>query len=144
MIEKITLAEAEAALQTGRPNFMRGISSKGDGLKVNKEQLLIFIGVRELYYSLQPGQEIEIQNPSYGLYILSCGELGCTALYLQSSYTRGYVAENGYSEQSKSFGDMDSGRDIEFGRRETNGIFYLKNNTVDVKSVRIKMYYYNS
>ena len=122
----------ENQMKTGAPAYLRGVASNGDGLKVTVEQARSFFGVYKTGYSLQAGEELDLGQLGYGRYLLACPTTGFTAGYTIGSYPVN-------SDNPILFGDYadNVNSQILFGRKETNGNFFLKNNSDKEKEVRI-------
>lgn len=117
----------ENGFATGTPAYLRGIASNGNSIRVTKDSLQNFIGIYRSSHSLDSGQEIDLGNLGYGLYILSSSTIGISAIFVEGSYTLGYIGESKLDD-AIYYGDINSGRNISFGRKEINGNFFLKNN----------------
>lgn len=123
----------ENAMNTGAPSSLRGIASNGNSIKVTAEQTRNFIGIYKNVYTLQAGEEINLGDLGYALYLLSCPENGYVASYTIGSYA-GVQSNN-----PGKYGDYvnNTSANIVFGRKETNGDFFLKNNREGASTVRI-------
>ena len=131
----------ENQMSIATPSYLRGIGSNGNSIMVNKEKVLNFVNIYKFERTLQAGEECDMGKLSYGMYILSCGANGGCALFLTGSYKYGYVGECGISRGSERFGDLESDAEICFGRKETNGNLFLKNNRDDVSKVVVLAFY---
>lgn len=131
----------ENQMNTGSPSYLRGIGSNGNSIIVSKEQALSFFNIYKIEATLQVGEEYDLGKLSYGMYILSCGAIGGCALFLAGSYKYGYIGECGINKGSQRFGELESGAEICFGRKETNGNLFLKNNRKYESKVVILAFY---
>lgn len=123
----------ENQMAKGTPRYLRGIDSNGNGIQVENEKVRNFIGMYRYVHILQIGEEKNLGNLGHGLFLLSCPETGRVASYAIGSY--GGTPSN----DPKYFGDFGSNASagLVFGRKETNGDFFLKNNREGVSNVRI-------
>ena len=123
----------ENEMNTGAPSSLRGIARNGNSIRVTAEQARNFIGIYKNVHTLQAGEEINLGNLGYALFLLSCPETGYVACYTIGSYA-GVQSNN-----PDRFGDYvnNTSAIIVFGRKETNGDFFLKNNRNGASVVRI-------
>ena len=132
MIEKVTLGEALSALSQGKPSYMLGVSAN-NGLKVTDKDASTFIKIQRWTYEIDSGQEINLGNIGYGLFLVGSGDHGECATY--GIWSRG----TNDSSYPAYFGNFTNNTDapVLFGRKKTNGDYYLKNNGSTKITVRI-------
>lgn len=124
----------ENEFATGTPTYLRGIASNGNGIRVTRNEAKKFVGIFYNEYSVEAKEEMDLGQLEYGygLYVLFCPEIGLAATYVIASYPI-------QSNNPSYFGDYISNPEssIVFGRKETNGNFFLKNNMNGTSTVRI-------
>lgn len=132
MIEKVTLGAALSALPQDTPSYLLGVSAN-NGLKVTNKDASTFIKIRRWAYDVDAGQEINLGNIGYGFFIVGSGDSGQCAIYPIWSF--GTVD----SSNPNNFGNFTNNTDapVLFGRKETNGDYYLKNNKDVEITIRI-------
>ena len=132
MIEKVTLGAALSALPQDTPSYLLGVSAN-NGLKVTDKDASTFIKIQRWVYDVDAGQEINLGNIGYGLFLVGSGDHGECATY--GIWSRG----TSDSSNPNYFGNFTNNTDapVLFGRKETNGDYYLKNNEDVEIAVRI-------
>lgn len=123
----------ENEFSTGTPTYLRGIASNGNSINVSITQLLKALGIQRWTYEIDSGQEINLGGIGYGLFLVGSGDHGECATY--GIWSRGTID----SSYPKYFGNFTNNTDafVLFGRKETNGDYYLKNNGSTKITVRI-------
>lgn len=103
----------------------------GELLNVAKE---IFKG------SISPNQEVDLGAGIYGLYSVKDTDAGDAGFYKIGAFPSCFLHGKGTDDES-AFGDYNStDRKIVFGRKETNGNLFIKNNkniSIDIVVIRI-------
>lgn len=132
MIEKVTLGAALSALPQDTPSYLLGVSGN-NGLKVTNNNASTFIKIQRWSYKVDVGQEINLGNIGYGFFFVGSGETGQCAIYPIWSF--GTVD----SSNPEYFGNFTNNTDapVLFGRKETNGDYYVKNNASIKVTIRI-------
>lgn len=132
MIEKVTLGAALSALPQGKPSYLLGVSAN-NGLKVTDKDASTFIKIQRWTYEIDSGQEINLGNIGYGLFLVGSGDHGECATY--GIWSRGTI-DSSYPEY---FGNFTNNTDapVLFGRKETNGDYYVRNNASVKVTIRI-------
>lgn len=144
MIEKVTLGEALNAAQLGSVTSLIGLSSE-DVAKADKQSAKNFIGVYNYEYELQPGQEVELGQLGYAIFLICDTSSGTAGLYVFGSYQSGLVfSSDSPSLSSKHFGDYNTGsdRNIVFGRKSSNSTYTIKNNKDYTSTIQIRRLYF--
>ena len=97
------------------------------------------IGINELInQEIENGVEIDLGNPGYGIYLVSCTDVGDVGLYKIGSYNTAYLHGNGTDDNS-IFGDYSTNNTLLiFGRKSTNSNIFIKNNSGSTKNIRIR------
>ena len=131
MIEKITLGAALAASQYGNINNFIGLNST-NVVKNSLAELKERIGITVTSLDVDAGEEQNLGEMGYGLYFVSCANTGFGSTYAIASFPV-------QSSLPDKFGDFayNTESDVLFGRKETNGDFFVKNNSSSNKTVRI-------
>lgn len=106
------------------PSYLLGVFAN-NGLKVTNKDASTFIKIQRWTYNIDSGQEINLGNIGYGLFLVGTGHSGQCAIYPIWSF--GTVD----SSNPTYFGNFTNNTDAQvlFGRKETNGDYYVKNNT---------------
>lgn len=90
--------------------------------------------------SLSPNQEVDLGAGVYGLYSVKNTVIGDAGFYKIGAFTSCFLHGRGTDDKS-TFGDYNfTGREIVFGRKETNGNLFIKNNknmSIDIVVIRI-------
>ena len=138
MIEKVTLGEALSAAELGTIANYIGIYGT-DVRKNTPANLRNNIGLTSSIHTVASGEEKDLGEMGYGLYFVSCGTTGWAASYAIASFP---VA----SSDPEHFGDFSSNTNanILFGRKSSNGSFFLKNNSSSTYEVRIARIWFTS
>ena len=131
MIEKITLGAALAASQSDNINYFIGVNST-NVVRNSLAELKERIGITVTSLDVEAGEEKNLGEMGYGLYFVSCSNSGYAGTYAIASFPV-------QSSLPDEFGDFayNTESDILFGRKETNGNFFVKNNSSNNKTVRI-------
>ena len=97
------------------------------------------IGINELInQEIDNGVEIDLGNPGYGIYLVSCTDVGDVGLYKIGSYNTAYLHGKGTDDNS-IFGDYSTNDTLLiFGRKSTNSNIFIKNNSGSTKNIRIR------
>ena len=97
------------------------------------------IGINEiLNQNVENGIEIDLGNPGYGLYLVSCTDFGDMGLYKIGSYNTAYLHGKGTND-NYLFGDFSTNDALLiFGRKSTNSNIFIKNNSGSTKNIRIR------
>ena len=132
MIEKVTLGAALSALPQDAPSYLLGVSAN-NGLKVTDKDASTFIKIQRWVYDVDAGQEINLGKIGYGFFIVGSGDSGECAVY--PIWSRGTID----SSNPNYFGNFTNNTDapVLFGRKETNGDYYVKNNASVKVTIRI-------
>lgn len=86
----------------------------------------MFLGVISYKFIVGIGEESDIGDLGYGLYIISSTSVATTAIYVIGSYSECFVSDGGRNY----FGDYNNtSRTVIFGRKIVNGNIYIKNNS---------------
>ena len=144
MIEKVTLGEALNAAQSGSVTSLIGLSSD-DVAKADKQSARNFIGVYNYEYELQPGQEVELGQLGYSIFLVCDTSSGAAGLYVFGSYQSGLVfSSDSFSLSVRHFGDYNTGsdRNIVFGRKSSNAPYTIKNNKNNASTIQIRRLYF--
>lgn len=97
------------------------------------------VGINELIsQEIDNGVEIDLGNPGYGIYLVTCVSFGDVGLYKIGSYNTAYLHGIGTDDNS-TFGDYSTNDTLLiFGRKSTNSNIFIKNNSGSTKNIRIR------
>ena len=119
-------------------DYVRGMKGK-DSVLIIPSSLMTQRGILHKSLSLSPGEQYELPYGStlaakeekdlgdlgYGMYLLASPNNAATAIFAFGSYSKGFVSDAG----SNFYCDYTDGtKGVAFGRKTTNGSFFIKNN----------------
>ena len=125
----------ENAMAGGTPARLRGLAANGNSISPTLAEVMNAMGIYTYSFTLASNEEKDLGSLGYGLYIIASPEIGGSAIYISGSYEKCFVSDAGIN----SFCDYaDGSKAIVFGRKETNGSFFIKNNRNEDRNIRIK------
>ena len=125
----------ENAMAGGTPARLRGLAANGNSISPTLAEVMNAMGIYTYSFTLASNEEKDLGSLGYGLYIIASPEIGGSAIYISGSYEKCFVSDAGIN----SFCDYaDGSKAIVFGRKETNGSFFIKNNRNEERNIRIK------
>lgn len=125
----------ENAMSGGTPTRLRGLAANGNSISPTLAEVMNAMGIYTYSFTLASNEEKDLGSLGYGLYIIASPEIGGSAIYISGSYEKCFVSDAGIN----SFCDYaDGSKAIVFGRKETNGSFFIKNNRNEERNIRIK------
>ena len=117
----------ENAMSGGTPARLRGLAANGDSISPTVVEVMDVMGFKRYVYELIDGQEISLETTDSGLYVVHISYYAHVALYVVGSYARNAIT----TPDSNFFGSFDANTDLRvlFGRKASNGVLYIKNNS---------------
>ena len=125
----------ENAMGGGTPARLRGLAANGNSISPTLEEVMNAMGIYTYSFTLAAGEEKDLGNLGYGIYLLSSPQPSVTAIYSCGSYPDCFVSDGGRNYCSDY---KDVTKKILFGRKETNGNFFIKNNYDVIAYVNLK------
>ena len=123
----IVMAEdiKENAMSGGTPARLRGLAANGNSISPTLEEVMNAMGIYTYSFTLAADEEKDLGNLGYGLYLVISPNIAVTAIFSYGAYSKGFVSDGG----NNLFCDYTDGtKGIVFGRKTTNGSFFIKNN----------------
>lgn len=125
----------ENAMSGGTPARLRGLDANGNSISPTLTEVMNAMGIYTYSFTLAAGEEKDLGNLGSGMYLVASPNNATTAIFACGSYLNGFVSDAGrnlycdYADGTKS---------IVFGRKMTNGNFFLKNNSNDMVALYLK------
>lgn len=107
--------------------------------KIAVEDLKTIMGIYTYDFTLEAGEEKDLGNLGFGMYLLASPSMGVTAIYICGSYTKCFVSDGGGVQHFSDYSDTT--KYVVFGRKELNGNFFIKNNRNNSMNLRMKRIY---
>lgn len=87
------------------------------------------IGIAEVFNKeISPNEEIDLGNLGYGLFSVTSVSIGDVGFYKVGSFPTCFMHGRGFNDE-QYFGDYNyPNRQVIFGRKDTNGNLFIKNN----------------
>lgn len=115
----------ENAMSGGTPARLRGLAANGNSISPTVKEVENAMGIYSYNLELNAGEEKDLGNLGYGIYMIISTTIGTSAIYICGSFKECFVSSGGRND----FSDYADGtKSVVFGRKETNGGFFIKNN----------------
>jgi hypothetical protein len=115
----------ENAMSGGTPVRLRGLAANGNSISPTLEEVMNAIGLYTYGFVLNEGEEKDLGRMGNGIYAVMTTTRGNAAIYICGSSSQCFVSDG----ETNIFCDYTDGtKSIVFGRKETNGNFFIKNN----------------
>ena len=125
----------ENAMAGGKPARLRGLDANGNSISPTVVEVMKAMEIYIFNLTLAAGEEKDLGNLGYGMYLLASPNNGATAIFAFGSYSKGFVSDGG----NNLFCDYTDGtKGIVFGRKTENGNFFLKSNRSTEASIVLK------
>ena len=125
----------ENAMGGGTPTRLRGLDANGDSISPTLAEVMNAIGIYTYSFTLAANEEKDLGDLGYGMYLLASPNNAVTAIYSVGAYQKCFVSDGG----NNLFCDYTDGtKSVVFGRKTTNGNFFLKNNRSTETSIVLK------
>lgn len=125
----------ENAMSGGTPARLRGLAANGNSISPTLKEVISAMGIYTYSFTLASGEEKDLGNLGYGLYLVTSPDSATTAIFSCGAYPSCFVSDAGRNNYSDY---TDNTKDIVFGRKEVNGNFFIKNNRKGAIALRIK------
>lgn len=115
----------ENTMSGGTPARLRGLAANGNSISPTLEEVMNAMGIYTYSFTLAAKEEKDLGDLGYGMYLLASPNNAATAIFAFGSYSKGFVSDAG----SNFYCDYTDGtKGVAFGRKTTNGSFFIKNN----------------
>ena len=115
----------ENAMSGGTPARLRGLDKNGNSISPTLGEVMNAMGIYTYSFTLASNEEKDLGNLGYGLYLVTSPNIAISAIFICGALSNGFVSDGGYN----TYCDYTDGtKSIVFGRKETNGNFFIKNN----------------
>lgn len=109
----------------GTPTRLRGLAANGDSISPTLGEVMNAMGIYTYSFTLASNEEKDLGNLGYGLYLVTSPNIAISAIFICGALSNSFVSDGGYN----TYCDYTDGtKSIVFGRKETNGNFFIKNN----------------
>lgn len=125
----------ENAMSGGTPTRLRGLAANGNSISPTLEEVMNAMGIYTYSFILTAGEEKDLGDLGYGMYLLSSPNNATTAIFACGAYPAGFVSDAG---RNRYCDYTDGTKTVVFGRKATNSNFFLKNNGGDAISLFLK------
>ena len=114
----------ENAMAGGTPARLRGLDANGNSISPTLEEVMNAMGIYTYSFTLAAKEEKDLGDLGYGMYLLASPNNAATAIFAFGSYSKGFGSDAG----SNFYCDYTDGtKGVAFGRKTTNGSFFIKN-----------------
>lgn len=115
----------ENAMAGGTPTRLRGLAANGNSISPTLGEVMNAMGIYTYSFTLASDEEKDLGNLGYGLYLVTSPDIAISAIFICGALSNSFVSDGGYN----AYCDYTDGtKSIVFGRKETNGNFFIKNN----------------
>ena len=115
----------ENAMAGGKPARLRGLDANGNSISPTVVEVMKAMEIYIFNLTLAAGEEKDLGNLGYGMYLLASPNNAVTAIYSVGAYQKCFVSDAG----NNLFCDYTDGtKSVVFGRKEENDSFFIKNN----------------
>lgn len=115
----------ENAMSGGTPARLRGLAANGNSISPTLKEVMNEMGIHTYSFTLASNEEKDLGNLGYGLYLVTSPNIAISAIFICGALSNSFVSDGGYN----AYCDYTDGtKSIVFGRKETNGNFFIKNN----------------
>ena len=126
----------ENAMSGGTPTRLRGLDKNGNSISPTVEEVMNAMGIYTYSFTLAAGEEKDLGDLGYGMYLLSSPNNATTAIFACGAYSNGFVSDAG---RNRYCDYTDGTKSVVFGRKGVNGSFYIKNNRDIEATFRLKV-----
>lgn len=115
----------ENAMGGGTPTRLRGLDANGNSISPTVVEVMKAMEIYIFNLTLAVGEEKDLGDLGYGIYLLASPNNAATAIFACGSYSNCFVSDAG----SNFYCDYTDGtKGVVFGRKTTNGNLFIKNN----------------
>ena len=125
----------ENEMSGGTPARLRGLAANGNSISPTLEEVMNAMGIYTYSFTLAAGEEKDLGNLGYGLYLVTSPNIAISAIFICGALSSSFVSDGGYNAYCDY---TDGAKSVVFGRKESNGNFFIKNNRKDAIVLRIK------
>lgn len=125
----------ENAMGGGTPARLRGLAANGNSISPTLKEVMNAMGIYTYSFTLTAGEEIDLGDLGYGMYLLSSPNNAIAAIFVCGAFSAGFVSDAGMNRYCDY---TDGTKVIVFGRKTANGNFFLKNNGKDTVLLWVK------
>ena len=112
----------ENAMSGGTPARLRGLAANGNSISPTLKEVMNAMEIYIFNLTLAVGEEKDLGDLGYGMYLLASPNNAATAIFAFGSYSKGFVSDAG----SNFYCDYTDGtKGVAFGRKTTNGSFFI-------------------
>lgn len=115
----------ENEMSGGTPARLRGLAANGNSISPTLGEVMNAMGIYTYSFTLASNEEKDLGNLGYGLYLVTSPDIAISAIFICGAFSNSFVSDGGYNIYCDYTDDTKS---IVFGRKETNGNFFIKNN----------------
>lgn len=113
----------ENAMGGGTPARLRGLAANGNSISPTIQEVMNAMGIYTYDLTLAAGEEKDLGNLGYGLYLVTSPNIAISAIFICGAYPNCFVSDGGYN----AYCDYTDGtKSVVFGRKELNGNFFIK------------------
>ena len=123
MADKQDIKENE--MSGGTPTRLRGLAANGDSISPTLTEVISAMGIHTHSFTLAAGEEKDLGNLGYGLYLVTSPNIAISAIFICGALSSSFVSDGGYNVYCDY---TDGTKGVAFGRKTTNGSFFIKNN----------------
>lgn len=125
----------ENAMGGGTPARLRGLAANGNSISPTLEEVMNAMGIYTYRFTLAAGEEKDLGNLGYGLYLVASPDIAISAIFICGAYPSCFVSDG----NKNTYCDYTNGtKSVVFGRKELNGNFFIKiNRDADIRIKRI-------
>lgn len=125
----------ENAMSGGTPARLRGLAANGDSISPTLKEVMKAMEIHTHSFTLAAGEEKDLGDIGYGLYLVTSPNIAISAIFICGALPSSFVSDGGFNAYCDY---ADGTKSVVFGRKESNGSFFIKNNRKDVITLRIK------
>ena len=125
----------ENAMSGGTPTRLRGLDKNGNSISPTVEEVMNAMGIYTYSFTLEAGEEKDLGDLGYGMYLITSMALGISAIFICNSYPDCFVSDGG---KNRYCDYTDGSKSIVFGRKQLNGSYFVKNNQSEERDIRIR------
>lgn len=125
----------ENAMAGGTPARLRGLAANGNSISPTLEEVMNAIGIYTYSFTLAVSEEKDLGNLGYGLYLVTSPNIAVSAIFICGALSNSFVSDGGYNVYCDY---ADGTKGVVFGRKISNGNFFIKNNRKEAITLKIK------
>ncbi len=125
----------ENAMAGGTPARLRGLAANGNSISPTLEEVMNAIGIYTYSFTLAASEEKDLGNLGYGLYLVTSPNIAVSAIFICGALSNSFVSDGGYNVYCDY---TDGTKGVVFGRKISNGNFFIKNNRKEAITLKIK------